>query len=236
MKRRTAGWAVAAMSLAGAAQAALIDRGSGMVYDSTLNITWLSDWNAAQTQYTDSGGTQGSAHGLMRWQAASDWAASLVHAGLGGWRLPSVAQPDASCSDNLNPGGVHAINYGFGCSGSEIGHLFHVDLGGQAGQSVLDPTGDSAWQIANGALFTHLQEGVYWTAPGHVTGLQGFAWNFNTGNGYQYVDDQRTRSYAVAVRDGDVAATAVPEPASLPLTLLALGAGAAAWRRRQTPS
>ena len=38
-------WAAASamVALSGAAQAALVDRGGGMIYDTTRNITWLAD-------------------------------------------------------------------------------------------------------------------------------------------------------------------------------------------------
>ena len=43
----TKSWAVAAtvLALAGSAQAALIDRDGGMIYDTTRNITWLANMN-----------------------------------------------------------------------------------------------------------------------------------------------------------------------------------------------
>ena len=44
----------AAMLLnAAIAQAALIDRGGGMIYDDVQNITWLQNWNYAATELTD---------------------------------------------------------------------------------------------------------------------------------------------------------------------------------------
>ena len=44
-------WATAAamVALSGAAQAALVNRGGGMIYDTTRNITWLADMNYAAT-------------------------------------------------------------------------------------------------------------------------------------------------------------------------------------------
>ena len=44
-------WAAAAamLALSGAAQSALINRGGGMIYDTTANITWLADMNYAYT-------------------------------------------------------------------------------------------------------------------------------------------------------------------------------------------
>ncbi len=46
-------------ALAGTAQAGLIDRGGGMIYDTTQNITWLADWNYAQTSGWDADGLIG---------------------------------------------------------------------------------------------------------------------------------------------------------------------------------
>ena len=50
MKARTVGVTVAlaaGLGLGGTAQAALYDRGGGLIYDSVLNITWLQDANHA---------------------------------------------------------------------------------------------------------------------------------------------------------------------------------------------
>jgi hypothetical protein len=43
-------WAASAamVAMSGTAQAALVDRGGGMIYDTTRNITWLADMNYAQ--------------------------------------------------------------------------------------------------------------------------------------------------------------------------------------------
>lgn len=41
--------AAAMVALTGAAQAALVNRGGGMIYDTTRNITWLADMNYAST-------------------------------------------------------------------------------------------------------------------------------------------------------------------------------------------
>ena len=37
--------AAALVALSGAAQADLVNRGGGMIYDTTRNITWLADMN-----------------------------------------------------------------------------------------------------------------------------------------------------------------------------------------------
>jgi hypothetical protein len=184
---------------AGSAQAALVDRGGGMVYDDVQNITWLQNWNTNSAQ---------------SWEEANQWAGSLSHGGYDDWRLPTALN-----SDGTGPCG------GPGCSGSEMGYMFYNYFGGNAGQSVLDQSGDTAEEIANLALFTHVGATFYWTG----TALNATsAWIFATYDGTQYTNPQSLALYAVAVRDGDVAATgAVPEPATALLALLGLGALAA---------
>src|SRR5678815_6050108 len=64
------------MSLAASqsAQAALIDRGNGLIYDTVLNITWMQDVALAQTLGADS-------DGLFDWSGANAWAQQLVYGG-----------------------------------------------------------------------------------------------------------------------------------------------------------
>ena len=111
--------AITAALLAGAAsaQAALVNRGGGMIYDTTLNLTWLADMNFAKTSgYAANGvapeSTYGSntiwTDGSMGWEAANKWADNLVYGGFSDWRLPTLNSGDTSCSDNFNPGGGFA--------------------------------------------------------------------------------------------------------------------------------
>lgn len=44
---RTLALAVTLMAGAVGAQASLVNRGGGMIYDTELNITWLQNWNRA---------------------------------------------------------------------------------------------------------------------------------------------------------------------------------------------
>src|SRR5678815_2771735 len=73
------------MSLAASqsAQAALIDRGNGLIYDTVLNITWMQDVALAQTLGADS-------DGLFDWSGANAWAQQLVYGGYDDWRLPTL--------------------------------------------------------------------------------------------------------------------------------------------------
>ena len=102
---------LAGIALSGAAQAALIDRGGGMIYDTDRNITWLADANYAKTSGF-------AADGWMNWDAAKTWAAGLVYGGYDNWRLPTALNQDGT-----GPCSVH------NCTGSEMGHLWYVELG-----------------------------------------------------------------------------------------------------------
>ena len=67
MRRHPSGLSTAVMicvffALPGIANAALVDRGGGLIYDTDLNITWLADANYAYTSGYD---TQDATDGLM---------------------------------------------------------------------------------------------------------------------------------------------------------------------------
>ena len=96
---------------------------------------------------------------------------------------------------------------------------------------MLNQVGDTAEQIANLALFSNVGSDFYWSVTEYAPGPSD-AWGFCTSVGFHvYVYDKSNRLYAVAVRPGDVAAP-VPEPQTLALALLALGATVVARRRR----
>jgi hypothetical protein len=230
----TKSWAAAAtmVALTGAAQAALVDRGGGMIYDTTRNITWLADMNYAKTQWDKSGGTQGDSDGRMTWDAATAWANNLVYGGFDDWRLPTLNPADTTCSRNFShPGGGFPNQYlGFGCTGGELSGLFVTDLGYNNNGSGLITSDDTVEQKDNLALFSNVQSFVYWSGTEFAPGPSN-AWLFITINGDQGYDVKSGAFYAVAVRPGDVTAS-VPEPQTLALALLALGATAVARRRR----
>lgn len=79
------------------ADAELHDRGNGLIYDNTLDITWL--------QYANYSGE------TLSWTEATNWVDALIYQGYDDWRLP---ESDASCS-------------GYTCTDSEMGHLFYMD-------------------------------------------------------------------------------------------------------------
>ena len=81
------------------------------------------------------------------------------------------------------------------------------------------------------AQFDGVQSNSYWSGTEYATNPV-FPWLFHPHVGFQYVDfDKSFALYAVAVRPRDVTAS-VPEPQTLALALLALGATVVARRRR----
>ena len=220
--------ALAAVLAAGATSAALVDRGGGMIYDTTRNLTWLADMNYASTSGHTGIGV--NANGWMNWAAAKDWANNLVFGGYSDWRLPTLNPSDTTCSNNFNPGGGFPLQYfGFNCTGGELSGLFVTDLGNKAMESVLNQVGDTAEQTANLALFSNVQFGFYWSGTEYAPNPS-FAWNFVTAGGNQNFGFRSNDFvYAVAVRPGDVAA--VPEPQTAALVLLALGLTAVVRRK-----
>ncbi|MFO1404332.1 MAG: hypothetical protein U1E96_07105 [Azonexus sp.] len=179
-KAGMAAWLLGLGLLAGGpAQAALLDRGGGLIYDSDLNITWLKDANYAATQFAASSGAQGDADGLMNWSAANAWAAGLTYGGYSDWRLPTTLQPDASCGSSFDAGAPYGVqSYGYNCTGSELGHLFYTELGGTAGSSIL-ASGDPDL-----ALFQNIQSYVYWSGTAYAPVPAIHAWGFYTYYGH----------------------------------------------------
>ena len=78
--------------------------------------------------------------------------------------------------------------------------------------------------------FTGVQSFYYWSGTEYAPNPFN-AWDFYTPGGFQNHALKASGLYAVAVRPGDVA-TPVPEPQTLTLALLALGATVVARRRR----
>lgn len=197
----------------GAAQANLVDRGGGLIYDTDLNITWLQDANYAKTQYIQTGGVKGDFDGYMPWFQANQWAANLSYFDsarnqtLTGWRLPTTLQPDASCSGQQNLYGYGLVSSGAGCSGSEMGHLFYSELGGTSYTWIQNSNNGKL------ALFQNVQMDKYWSATGYGPNA-GQAWVYLF-YGYEMQENKSWTNFAWAVRDGDVgAASTVPVPAA----------------------
>ncbi len=206
----------------GDATAALFNRGNGLIYDSDLNITWLSDANYAKTSDYDG-------DGRMTWADAKIWADNVVYAGFSDWRLPSTTQPDPNCQLQMDYGPPYGLQ-GFlsNCTASEMGHLFYNELGGVA-LNPINTTHNASYDLFQNIQADDVQgEGLfdnYWSGTSFAPSISG-AWLFNFSNGRQNALGTDNGFFAWAVRSGDV-----PEPNSLVLATIALAAFCGSTRR-----
>ena len=181
---------IAALGFSGAASAALVNRGGGLIYDTDRNITWLANANVT---------------GLMNWNNAMAWASNLSYydsvrnVTYNDWRLPTTGPVNGTAFN---------YSYSYNGTGSEMGHLFYNELSGTAGSSVLS-SGDPDL-----ALFTNVQSNIYWSGTEFVPGGS-TAWGFAFNGGVQQAYTKGSGFFAWAVRPGDVAAVPVPAAAWL---------------------
>jgi len=200
--------AIAVMALglmAGGANAALYSRGNAMVYDDVLKITWGPGF----------GGD---------WNAANAWVNNLVYGGYDDWRLPALSNPNVNES---------CFPYGSGCS--EMAYMYYKNYGKVLGWGPIygevPPPNTQNWKLIQ-------LKGNYWSVglglPDPDIWPMYFAVYFDFRLGFQgtevaYSSDVEN---AIAVRDGDVAAS-VPEPSTVALLSLSLGAMGWVARRKQ---
>jgi hypothetical protein len=213
--------------VASMAQATLIDRGNGMIYDSDQNLTWLQDANYAATSNFDS-------DGRMNWNSATGWAAGLSIGGYTDWRLASVTD-SGNDGCNFSYTGTDC-GYNVDTSGSELAHMWYETLGNKARYDTSGNGPQLNWGLtstsADGVDILNLQSLYYWSGTEYAPNTNN-AWGFNTNNGRQRNTSKGPAEfYAWAVRSGDVAA--VPEPSTLILFGFGLaGLGAVRRGRRQ---
>lgn len=209
---------------AATAQAALFDRGGGLIYDNVLNVTWLQDANYAKTSGYD-------ADGKMDWTSANNWAANLVYhdsvrnVDYSDWRLPEVAPVNGiSFNYNLSNNGSTDRGYNITSSQHELAYMYSVNLAlksqfnssgvaqsdyGIFGNGTWNGVNQNSWGQNNIGLVNNLQAYAYW-AGGEWMPNSGNAWDFATATGYQSASPFFAQEYVWAVRDGDVAAVPVP--------------------------
>lgn len=223
----------ATLAMSSAAQADLIDRGGGLIYDTDLDVTWLQDANYAKTSGYD-------ADGVMTWSEATTWAANLTYfdavrnVTYDDWRLPTTTDTGtAGC--NWAYGGTDC-GYNVDPASSEMAHLYSTELGNL---SYYTASGVNSGAYSGGANpnstldntgpFTNFQSSAYWSGTEYAPNTY-YAWFFYTASGNQsYNPKPNGLYYALAVRPGDVAA--VPETETYALMLA--GLGLIGWRVRR---
>lgn len=237
--------------LAGSAQASLIDRGGGLIYDDVLDITWQQTVNLASTQTF--GVTGISSNGAMSWSTAHNWISAMNSAnylGYNDWRLPTTTPVNGFYFDfELTYDGLsdHGYNIIFGDNGisSEMGWMYYINLNNKALCDFFGNCPQPGWSPTPNVTFTDGETGltksftvnnldgetIFWTGVGNDDDASAWAFRFNTGNQHARVTSEDSLWYAMAVRDGDVAPVPLPSTAWVFLSGLI---GLLGLNRRQT--
>lgn len=190
------------------ATAAFYDRGGGMIYDSTLNVTWLQDANYAYTSGYAAAHANGDvnsspantqANGAMGRDAAMAWADQLVYGGYNDWRLPFGGGLPSTWHVEIgllireldSCGFPQTCNYG-------------------ANVSFSDAAGGGTKSFIN---VQHGGTDSYWYSD--VNSATGNAFVERIKEDAVYGSSLSQSNFAWAVRDGDVAAVPVPSTSLL---------------------
>jgi len=253
--------AVLSVVAAGSAQAALIDRGGGLIYDTVLNVTWLQDANYAKTSLFDG-------DGKMNWTDANAWAANLSYVDTvrnvtyTDWRLPGVAPVNGSQINRTTWSGKGETDWGYhisapgtlyaGSTGSEMAYMYYQNLlnpGLHWASSTVPNNFPNDCYVSstdtcldNVGPFLNLQTDLPYGSGTTYHPPQGVdqGWVFSMGSGAQTTYGlTQNNVYAWAVRDGDVASVAapIPEPETYAMLLAGLGLlGVVARRRNRRPA
>lgn len=229
---------------AGSAQAALHDRGGGLIYDDVLNVTWLQD-----TAYSRTSGYNNDSP--MDWYQANAWANGLVYGGFDDWRLPRTLPLNGTSYQNIprqftDFAGTTDSGYNNTSISSELGYMFFVNLKNKAAYDVSGaPTGCYPSSLTNKCFqnlsFIDVESGNtisflnarqnYWSESEFNENGYDLGFYFATYNGFQAIAGKGSIAIdAWAVRDGDVAA--IPEPETYAMFLAGLGLIAVAAGRK----
>lgn len=219
--------------VSGAAQAALHDRGGGLIYDDVLNLTWLQDANYAMTTGHDS-------DGLMTWAGAGSWADGLSYydsvrnVTYTDWHLPTLLPVGAAFPVTVTSANDGSADAGFNITRttSPLSYMFYVNLGNSGAKNPDGtPSGCSVFGspacLANTGPFINLAKTYYWYASNDYAHLTSNWW-VHMGAGEQNLSGGQGMAWAV--RDGDVAA--VPEAETWAMLLAGLGVVGMAVRRK----
>ncbi len=246
--------AMAGLLGSGHAQAILVDRGSGMLYDTVLNITWLQDANHSKTSgYCNTAGTctdhngQSLSSGQMNWTQANTWANNLNHGGHNDWRLARNSPVNGTPSgwnDNYSTNGTTDYGYNITSTFSELSYMYYVNLGLKGavnpdGSYRVDFGVNGTGPFGSGGqndvgLVNNLQSAIYWYGMAYAPYPDDVVWSFSIYSGGQEPANQSGAYFAWAVRDGDVTVAAIPVPGSVALLAGELALLGVMTRRRKS--
>jgi len=241
------------------ANAALFDRGNGLIYDNVLDITWLQTPTLAATNtFGVSGINNGTtdldenghpyAAGTMTWNKGFEWIAAMNAAnykGFSNWRMPK-AGPVNGVSLNYTISYDGSTDRGFNNehTTNELSHLFYATLGNIGQCSTANATGSDPdtcikneygkWGLQKTGPFVDFTVGRYFTSAHDTRPDEERAFDLES-DGRIGTGATQGPKFVWAVISGDVARlTAVPVPAAAWL----LGSGifglAAVARRKKT--
>lgn len=233
--------------------AALFDRGSGLIYDDILDVTWLQNANLAATETFGVSGI--NANGSMNWDTAQSWIEAMNAAeylGYNDWRLPETGPVNGIAFQYASTVNGTA-DYGFNITSpnSELSHMYYVSLGlkgyvstsgayqadfGVFGNGTANGVDQSSFGQEDIGLVQNLQAYSYWSGTEYEPDPNQ-AWHLITYFGGQDAHAKANSYFAWAVRSGDLTVpdinvTAVPEPESYALLLAGLGFVGYAARRK----
>lgn len=212
-------------------QAQLLDRGSGLIYDTILNVTWLQDANYAKTSGYD-------ADGWMFQHEAVEWAANLVfhdsvrNVDYSDWRLPRVLPVNGVSFNYLtSPDGSTDWGHNIASPNSELSYMYYVNLAlkgwfasngdrqydwGIFGDGTDDghDDNDGYYDQNDVGPVKNLQASWYWTQTTFAPDPDDDVWTLMFAEGSQMAIHRLSYYvHAWAVRDGDVSALqSVPLP------------------------
>jgi hypothetical protein len=223
-------------------QAALYDRGGGLIYDDVLDVTWLQDVSYVQNHYS-------SDFHAVNWTTANSWVSNLEYQDTvrdtvwTDWRLPEINPGysgwNGSSEPTTNPDDYYI--YDPSLSGAnELAYMYYVNLGFDAyTDPILDP---SDVPLPTSDYYNPFENLYYlgtWTgnqldepnAPNSV-------WYFHFHFGQTLLDASAGMDTQTvwAVRDGDVG---LPSPVPVPAGFWLMGSTMALFgffRKRGKPT
>lgn len=162
------------------AEATLVNRPGGMIYDDVLDITWIADAGRANADV----GTD------LSWADAISWADNLVYGGYSDWRLPTMDVNGDGTVVDCTDFGVTELQ----CRDNEYDYLYTIN-----GVSLSSP-----------GSFVNIGNLHYWSSTSNAAFPNlAWLLNLDTGfRGATSKGTVNRR--AIAVRNGDVSPVPVP--------------------------